>query len=110
MTPQEPRTPHQDVERLNHTLLENGETPADAESLANTAYFLRQLAAPEAHILAQQQLVEALVTHLPRRKSWIERLREWYPFAVLLTQIHIVHGAIWPASALVMLLGTLITL
>src|SRR4051812_47996824 len=108
MRPQQ--SPDQHVQRLRQTLLENGESPAEAESLANVAHFLRQLDAPEAHDLKPRQLVEALTIHLPRRKTRIERLREWYPVAVLLSQVHIVRRGIWPTSAFAILLGTLITL
>jgi hypothetical protein len=99
-----------DVERLKRTLLANGESPEETESLAKAAYFLRQLPTPEAHVLTQQHLLDKLVVHLPQRKGRLERLREWYPVAVLLSQLHILQTGIWPASAIVMLLGTLIML
>ncbi len=56
------------------------------------------------------QVAVAMATLLPRRKSWGERLRAWYPWLLLSSQAAVLRQEIWLASALVLGLGFLITL
>jgi hypothetical protein len=102
--------PHPKFDRLKQVLLENGETPETADDLAQMAFFLDKLPAPQARAAHQQALLHLLKTDLPAQKSRWQRLTEWYPLAVLISQIRIIHREIWAASALVLALGVAITL
>lgn len=99
-----------DYERLKRTLLENGETEDKAEALAQMAYFLRKLPAPKTSAEQQANLLNRLAAELPRRKTRWERLREWYPLLLLFSQLRTIHREIWAASALILILGTFVTL
>jgi len=101
--------PEPDLERLRRALLDNGESAEEAESLAQLARFLRHLpavAAPPALALRVQQRMGPVAPPLSR---W-DRLREWPPLVLLLSQRRVIQRDIWIASALVLLLGTLVTL
>ena len=99
-------------ERLKQTMLENGEALEEAEALAQAAHFLDKLPAEAVGHRSEHQrnLAAALSAYVPRPKSQRERLREWYPAAVLTSQARVIRGEIWAASALVMLIGVLVTL
>lgn len=96
-------------ERLKQAMLENGEALEEAESLAQAAHFLDKLPI-EARAEHQRNLAAVLSAYVPRPKTRRERLREWYPAAVLTSQARVIRGEIWAASALVMLIGVLVTL
>jgi hypothetical protein len=99
-----------DTERLKKTLLENGESPAEANSLAQMSQFLRKLPAPVANKAREADMLASLLNELPRRPTAWERLRDSYPVLLLLSQVRVIHVEIWAASALMLLLGTVITL
>lgn len=60
----------------------------------------------------QAALVAAMRTAQPQPmpRSLRERLHSWRPYLLARTQLRIVGGALWIASALVMLLGMIVTL
>jgi hypothetical protein len=99
-----------DTERLKKTLLENGESPAEAESLAQMSQFLRKLPAPVANKAREADVLASLLNELPRRPTLWERLRDSYPVLLLVSQVRVIHVEIWAASALMLVLGTVITL
>jgi hypothetical protein len=101
-------SPH---ERLRRTLRENGEP--DADSLAEVGRLmqsLQSLRAPDTRSEHQKQLLAMLSAHLPRRKTRWERFTEWYPVALLMSQTRVIKAEILIASAVVLVLGVLVTL
>lgn len=103
------QTPHEpDVDRLRRALLDSGESPEEAESLAQVARFLRHLpavSAPSDVAMRLQQLGPSI-----RPITRWERLRDWPPLVLMLSQVRVIQQEIWWASALVLILGTFVTL
>jgi hypothetical protein len=101
---------NRDRERLKQTLLENGESPEEVESLSQVVNFLRRLSAPEARTAHQRALLVAFLPQLPQRKSRWQRWKESYAISLLYSQVRVIHHEIWSASAFIMVLGVLVTL
>lgn len=97
-------------DRLKQILIENGETSEEAESLASLSRFLDKLPKPQARQLHRQKTLELLSAYLPHEKSRFERFSEWYPVALLFSQIRVIHYEIWLASAFVLSMGMIVTL
>ncbi len=99
-----------DETQLKQRLMEGGEPPEDAEMLAETARFLRHLPQAEARSLHRAQIQALLLSELPQRKSRRQRLAEWYPLALLLSQTRVIQADIWLSSAVALLIGLAVTL
>jgi hypothetical protein len=97
-------------ERLRQTLIDNGESPNEAESLAQLAPLLDAMPSPIAKASHKAQLLSILAAEMPKPKSRPERFTEWYPVALLLSQVRVIQREIWLASALVLGLGVVVTL
>lgn len=115
------------VDRLRRTLLANGEPAEDLESLVNVGHFLQQSAAPQVDDqrrsavlnllldeLATQHTVSPVETVAVQPAGWWSRLGSWLDqcwwLLILRSQVRIVSKTIWAGSALVMLLGVVVTL
>lgn len=66
---------------------------------------LSQLPAPDPVLRSTAHLINQLQPAMPRR-HWVQ----WYPLVLLRSQVQIVSREIWAASALVLVIGTLVTL
>lgn len=97
-------------ERLRQTLLENGASLNDAESLAELSTQLDAMPPPKSNVSHKEQLLNRLSIEMPQPKSQLERLTEWYPLALLLSQVRVIRGDIWIASAIILGLGAILTL
>jgi hypothetical protein len=97
-------------ERLRQTLIDNGESPNEAESLAQLSHVLDAMPPPIPKMSHQAQLLTLLAAEMPKPKSRFEHFMEWYPVALLLSQVRVIQWEIWLASALVLGLGVLVTL
>jgi hypothetical protein len=95
---------------LKQTLIENGESETEAESLAELDRHLRNVPEPKAHNAHKMQLLAMMKSHLPQEKSRWQRFMERYPVALLQSQLRIIQREIWFASALILMLGVLVTL
>ena len=82
----------------------------DPETLAELEAWLGAVENPRVRPEHRARVLAAMTPLLPRPKTRLERLREWYPLALLLGQIPILRRELWQASALVLLLGLLATL
>jgi hypothetical protein len=98
------------TERLRQALIDNGESLNKAESLARLSTLLDAMPPPKSNVSHKEQLVNMLSIQMPKPKSQLERLTEWYPMALLLSQVRVIRGEIWIASAIVLGLGALLTL
>ncbi|MBZ0291131.1 MAG: hypothetical protein K8L99_01065 [Anaerolineae bacterium] len=67
--------------------------------------------APQPSHQQTASLIDLLSAKLPAQQlSRWQRLREWWPLLLIRSQMRVVQREIWIASALVMILGTLVTL
>lgn len=97
-------------ERLKETLIENGESAQEATSLAELdSHFgqSRQVSARESH---KRQVISMMMRELPQKKSVWQQIHEWYPMALLLSQTRVIQRELWAASAVVLLIGLIVTL
>lgn len=97
-------------ERLKRTLIENGETEQEAESLAALDGLMRNTPEPKGRDSHKMQMLAMMKAELPQKKSRWERFTEWYPAALMLSQLRIIQREIWFASTFVLILGILVTL
>lgn len=97
-------------ERLKRRLIENGETEQDAESLAGLDRYLRSLPGPQIRHIHRMQVLGQMKQLLPHNKSRWQQFIEWYPMALLLSQLRVIQREIWLASTLVLMLGAGVTL
>jgi hypothetical protein len=97
-------------ERLKQTLIDNGEAPLEAESLAALSILLDAAPQPVSKPDHKAQLLRLLSAELPEPKSRLDRFAEWYPLALMHSQLRVIQREIWLASALVLLLGVVVTL
>jgi hypothetical protein len=91
---------------LRH-LAEDAASPAEAEALRPLLQNLRAWPAPVPTPAATQRLVAALAPALPSARP---TLTAAWPWLLLRAQVRVVRGELWLASALVLLLGALVTL
>ncbi len=80
------------------------------EELRAVEALFQQKPEPQVRLLHQAQVLDAMTSLLPQPKTRRERLSEWYPLALLSSQILVLRHEIWLASALVLFLGLLVTL
>jgi hypothetical protein len=98
-------------DKLRAMLREDIESPEEAEALLATVKQIRGWQAPEASAKASAELLKLLAAEMPApRKSRLKRLLECWPLLVIYSQARVVRSEIWLASALVMVLGTVVTL
>jgi hypothetical protein len=103
-----------ETERLHALLLEDGGSPDEAAALLDVVSHMKTWAAPHATQEMTAQLVEKLLPEMPAHESRSSRLvrgaRQWWPLLLIRAQVRVVRREIWAASALVMVLGTLVTI
>lgn len=97
-------------DRLRALLAEDADSPEDAESLLLLLTYLEAWSSPSPTSAATSRLVESLLPELPEPDSPLEYGLSWWPLLLLRAQLRIVRGEIWLATALVMLLGVIVTL
>ncbi len=98
-------------DKLRAMLREDTESPEEADSLLATVKQIRRWQAPEASPQASAELLKLLAAEMPAaKKSWRLRLFENWPLLIIRSQMRVVRSEIWLASALVMVLGTVVTL
>lgn len=96
-------------ERLKQTLVDNGEFESEAESLAEMDDVLsksRQIRPRESH---KRAVISMMMAELPQKKSVMQQLKEWYPLALLFSQVRVIQRELWIASASVLLIGVIVT-
>ena len=91
---------------------DHGDTPDD-ETLEQVGRFLKSWQAPGADPTAKARLIERLmqtrsITPVPVRPPLKMSLR--WTWLILRAQIRLINGVTWTASALVLALGTIVTL
>ncbi len=102
---------HADYHKHHRMLLEDMESAEAAEDMLPVVERLHHWQAPTANAELTAALIEQLTAELPApRKTRLQRNAEWWPLLLLYSQVRVVGRGIWVASALVMLLGTLVTL
>ena len=82
-------------------------TPEEMQALAG---LFQDRPLPQVRLSHQTQVLDAMTSLLPQPKTRRERLREWYPLALLISQGMVLRHEIWLASALTLFLGLLATL
>ncbi|MCB9455086.1 MAG: hypothetical protein H6671_03755 [Anaerolineaceae bacterium] len=97
-------------DRLRALLAEDADSPEDAESLLLLLTYLEAWSSPSPTTAATSRLVESLLPELPEPDSPLEYGLSWWPLLLLRAQFRIVRGEIWLATALVMMLGVIVTL
>lgn len=97
-------------DRLRALLAEDADSPEDAESLLLLLTYLEAWSSPSPTSAATSRLVESLLPELPEPDSPLEYGLSWWPLLLLRAQFRIVRGEIWLATALVMMLGVIVTL
>ena len=101
--------------QLRAMLLEDTDSPHEAELLLETVERVKQWRAPQADPNATALLVKSLMPELPQPSTLKphrvgQLIRDWWPLLLIRAQLRVVRREIWAASALVMALGTLVTL
>jgi hypothetical protein len=104
-------------DRLRAMLLEDMESADEAETLLDVVMQIKRWSPVEPDISTTAKLIETLQAEMsPTRTfeaglmSLIRLVGEWWPLLLMRAQVRVVRGEIWAASALVMLLGTVVTL
>jgi len=97
-------------ESLRQRLLEDIGAPDEAEQLLPTARRLAYWSAPVPTADETARLIQALQAELPTRAARSAYRIPHSAFLLLRAQMQVVRREIWAASALVMALGTLVTL
>ncbi len=99
-------------DRLRAMLREDVESPEEAEALLATVLWLKRWPAPQKY--DTDQLVQSLLPTLPAAESHTARMRRLFssswPVLLLRAQARIVQRELWLVSALMMLLGTGVTM
>jgi hypothetical protein len=98
-----------DDQPLLTKLTEDLGTPAEATSALPTAHRLQAWSAPTPTAADTARLLAVLQPELPAPVARPSPLATW-PVLLLRSQLHVVRGEIWAASALVFTLGTAVTL
>ena len=103
-----------EIDRLQEMLRQD---LGEGDEVGELLPVLQRLARWQAPVPTSQEtarLVEALLPALPtqavRGAGWWDRLGAWWPWLLLRAQAKVVRGEIWVASALVIAVGTLVTL
>ncbi|MBZ0288136.1 MAG: hypothetical protein K8I30_11025 [Anaerolineae bacterium] len=112
--PFEPDVNKSEAERLRAMLLEDTHSSDDGEQLLDVVSRMRTWESPSATPDMTAQLIENLLPEMPVRERpfsrWSRKLGQWWPLLLIRAQVRIVRREIWAASALVMVLGTLVTI
>ena len=103
-----------DPQELLRKLSEDGASPDQAAERLPTMQRLAEWEAPQATVQETARLVALLQaqTALQAANRWEKirsRLQSYWPWLLLRAQMRVVHSEIWAASALVMVLGILVT-
>jgi hypothetical protein len=98
-------------EKLQRALLDEGANEAEAEQWAGELdAVLSKAAYPLIKPEKQAALMLLMKQELPAPKSRRERFMETYAVALLLSQVKVIQREIWAGSAILLLLGLLVTL
>ena len=99
-------------DKLRAKLIEDTGSLEDAERLLPVARRLEQWPAPKPTPPETVKLIARLEAELPTRnlQSPFSNLQSSWPLLLLRSQLRVVRGEIWAASALVMALGLVVTL
>lgn len=95
---------------LRAKLTEDLGSSTAAEPMLSAAYLLSAWPAPSATPAQTARLIARLKPELPSPQSPISNLFSTWPFLLFRSQLQVVRSEIWAASALVMTLGTGVTL
>ncbi len=101
-----------EVERLHAMLLEDTGSAEDADALLATVQLLKRWPSPQPDERETEQLLETLLPEISTEsgiESARQRLGDWWPWLLLRAQLRVVRREIWSASALVIVLGTVVT-
>jgi hypothetical protein len=103
-----------EAERLRAMLREDGDSPDEVNDLVNVVSRLKKWDAPAPRPEATARLLDVLSQEMPAPARSIlpssSHWYEWWPLLLIRSQVRVVRREIWAASALIMLLGTLVTL
>lgn len=103
-----------DAERFRAMLREDTADAYSDDALLEVVSRLKRWEMPAPGAEATSRLLERLTQEMPpaenRFRSAIRRGMEWWPLLLLRSQVRVVRREIWAASALVILLGTMVTL
>jgi hypothetical protein len=104
-----------DTARLRAMLREDMDAPGDVDELLEVVNRLKKWDAPSASADLTERLLEVLAQEMPEPHgstafSSVTSWTSWWPLLIMRSQLRVVRREIWAASALVMLLGTLVTL
>ncbi len=104
----------QNDEQLRAMLREDTGADDEADELLQVVSRLKDWKAPAADTKLTIRLLEVLEHEMPAVEANIPLLSkhwyEWWPLLIMRSQFRVVRREIWAASALIMLLGTLVTL
>jgi hypothetical protein len=98
-----------DKRRLLALLAEDTESPEDAQALLPLMMRVKQSPVLADELTRARVAQLALVQLHGQRRSWRQRLADWWPLLLLRAQVRVVQREIWLASALIMLLGGAVT-
>jgi len=98
---------------LKGMLVEDVGHANDVEALLGIIHQLRRWDIPTADAESKAQLIEKMSAEVLRQPGlpvrWAQCIAEWWPLLLIRTQMRIVQGEIWLASALVITLGLVVT-
>lgn len=98
-------------EKLQRALLDEGANEAEAEQWAGELdAMLSKAALPVVKTDKQAALLLLMKKELPVPKSLLERVKETYAVALLLSQLRVIQREIWAGSAILLLIGLIVTL
>lgn len=83
--------------------------PDEPEAHPALAQVFRRWRTPQPTPADTAQLIERLLPEMPRLSRW-RAMREWWPLLLIHAQVRILRREIWAATALVMMLGVVVTL
>lgn len=103
-----------EARRLRAMLEEDSDSPEDVEALLPIVSQLKRWPTPEIKPEKVARLMAVLLPEMTNgeshQKRWRRLVSSWWPLLLIRSQIRVVRGEIWTASALVMMLGMLVTL
>ena len=94
------------INRLKQILEEN----VESESLAEIDGLLSNVPEITARDSHKRQVISLMMQELPRKKTRLQHILEWYPLALLLSQTRVIQRELWAASAVILLIGVIVTL
>jgi len=103
-----------ELDRVRASLLEDAGSQEEAEAFFDVLQQMKMWPAPKPTPQMTSDLIENLLTEMPKSESRlnvaIRSARQWWPLLLIGAQLRVVRREIWAASALVMVLGTLVTI